>query len=87
MGSLKPGASYIYEHVDGITYAREHGAPINTRFEIGRTFDRVKHDEELKRQELWKDIYKVAEQNSTLKNAIDECIMLYYLSKQHGSKT
>ena len=34
MGTLKPGVNYIYERVDGVVYAREFGAPPNTRFPI-----------------------------------------------------
>ena len=45
MGSLTPGAKYIYEKADGITYAREVGAPHNERFEIGR--DNWSHQEML----------------------------------------
>lgn len=35
MGSLKPGATYIYERVDGVVYARESLAPPETRKPIG----------------------------------------------------
>lgn len=84
---LEPGQTYIYEHADGVTYARKPGDPINSRFEIGRTYDKIKHDEELKRQELWKNIYSDAEHNPVLKKAIEECILIYYLSKTDGSKT
>jgi len=35
MGTLKPGVTYIYERVDDVIYAREFGAPPNTRFAIG----------------------------------------------------
>ena len=86
MGTLKPGATYTYEHVDGITYAREHGAPSNTRFEIGRTYKRTKFDEELRRNLLWKDIHKVAETNEALQRALEKCIIIYNLIKENGNK-
>ena len=35
METLKPGVNYIYERVNGVVYAREFGAPPNTRFPIG----------------------------------------------------
>jgi hypothetical protein len=35
MGSLKPGATYIYERADGIVYARESGADPSTRQVVG----------------------------------------------------
>lgn len=84
---FEPGQQYVYEHADGVTYARKSGDPVSSRFEIGRTYDKTRRDEELKRQELWKNIYSAAEHNPVLKKAIDECILLYYLSKTDGSKT
>jgi hypothetical protein len=38
MGTLKPGATYVYEKANGITYAREQGAHPGDRFEIGRDY-------------------------------------------------
>jgi hypothetical protein len=35
MGTLKPGVTYVYERVDGVVYAREFGAPPNTRRAVG----------------------------------------------------
>lgn len=35
MGTLKPGATYIYERVGNEVYAREAGADPNTRELIG----------------------------------------------------
>jgi hypothetical protein len=86
MGTLKPGATYVYEHVGGITYARESGAPINSRVEIGRTIKRKQFDEELAREILWKDIHRSAEANPALQKALEHCIMLYHLGKKNGNK-
>ena len=83
MGNLKPGATYVYEHVDGITYAREHGAPTHTRFEIGRTFERQQKDIKLSDSVLWADILEEAKTNKTLYDAVEMCKMLYYLSKDN----
>ena len=45
MGTLKPGATYIYERSDGIVYAREFGADPNTRqvvgYESGSEYDPI----------------------------------------------
>lgn len=82
MGSLTPNAVYVYESVDGIVYARESGAPVNSRVEIGRTIDRQRLDEEKSRINLWKEIFKEAETNLALRKAIDQCIMIYYLNKE-----
>lgn len=35
MGSLKPGATYIYEKAGGVTYARETGSPPESRQVVG----------------------------------------------------
>jgi hypothetical protein len=84
MEQLKPGARYVYEHVDGVTYAREQGAAPNTRFEIGRTFGKSKFDQELAHELLWKDIHRSAKTNPMLQKALESCIMIYYLGKENG---
>ena len=78
MGSLKPGATYIYERADGIMYAREFGSDPSTRRII--SYD-LESSPERKHFSLWNDILKEAETNPTLQNALDRVIMLYKLSK------
>ena len=80
MGSLKPGAKYIYEKGDGITYAREFGAPHNDRFEIGRDYQRYLQDE----LRLWEDIVRAGRTNQALQAALDRVKILYHLSKNNG---
>ena len=45
MGTLKPGATLIYEQAEGIIYARESGADPSTRqvvgYESGREYDPI----------------------------------------------
>ena len=82
MGSLKPGAKYIYEKADGITYAREFGAPHNDRFEIGRDYERFLKDE----LQLWEDIVRAGRTNQALQDALDRVKIVYHLSKDHGKK-
>jgi len=82
MGSLKPGAKYIYEKADGITYAREFGAPHNDRFEIGRDYERFLKDE----LRLWEDIVREGRTNQALQDALDRVKIVYHLSKDHGKK-
>ena len=86
MGSLKPGAKYIYEHADGITYAREFGAPHSERFEIGRTLEKQTLDESLRETELWHNIRKEAKSNPVLQDALDRVKIIYELSKDDGKK-
>ena len=82
MGSLKPDATYIYEKADGITYAREFGAPHNNRFEIGRDFLRFLKDE----LRLWEDIVREGRTNQALQDALDRAKLVYHLSKDNGKK-
>jgi hypothetical protein len=82
MGSLKPDATYIYEKADGITYAREFGAPHNERFEIGRDYERFLKDE----LRLWEEIVRAGRSNQALQEALDRVKILYHLSKDHGQK-
>ena len=82
MGNLKPGATYIYEKADGITYAREFGAPHDTRFEIGRDYEQFLKDE----LRLWEDIIRAGRTNQALQDAMDRVILIYHLSKDHGQE-
>ena len=82
MGSLKPDAKYIYEKADGITYAREFGAPHNDRFEIGRDYERFLKDE----LQLWEEIVREGRTNKALQDALDRAKIVYHLSKDHGKK-
>ena len=82
MGSLTPGAKYIYEKADGITYAREFGAPHSDRFEIGRDYERFLKDE----LQLWEEIVREGRTNQALQDALDRVKIVYHLSKDHGKK-
>ena len=82
MGTLTPGAKYIYEKANGITYAREFGAPHNDRFEIGRDYERFLKDE----LQLWEEIVREGRTNKALQDALDRAKLVYHLSKDHGKK-
>ena len=82
MGTLTPGAKYIYEKANVITYAREFGAPHNDRFEIGRDYERFLKDE----LQLWEDIVRAGRTNQALQDALDRAKIVYHLSKDHGKK-
>jgi len=82
MGTLTPGAKYIYEKADGITYAREFNAPHSERFEIGRDFEMILKDE----QHLWQEIVRAGRTNQALQEALDRAKIVYHLSKDHGKK-
>lgn len=79
MGSLKPGATYIYEKADGVTYAREVGAEPNTRFPIGWDYnDKNNHFN----SRFWSNVLEEAATNPTLQKAVERVIMLYKLSQE-----
>jgi len=86
MGSLKPGATYVYERNNGTVYAREIGAEPETRKEIGWDYDprtsdgRPLHDH-LMDDKMWGEIRREAKTNITLQKALDRAIMIYKLSK------
>jgi hypothetical protein len=86
MGSLKPGTKYIYEHDDGITYAREFGAPHQERVEIGRTLEKQSLIDDLREQKLWGNIHRAAKTNPLLQEALERAIMIYHLSEKDGKK-
>lgn len=83
MGTLKPGATYIYERHDGIVYAREFGADPRDRFVVGyessSDFDSVRNS--IKENQLWRDIHLAAQTNPALQEAIDRVKVLYELTK------
>ena len=54
MGNLKPGATYIYEQADGVTYAREFGATDRTA--IGWDYNTKLKLDALKEDKLWDEI-------------------------------
>ena len=87
MGSLKPGATYIYERDKGTVYAREIGADPSTKTEIGYNYDSRTEDgrplrEHIMDAKLWGEIRREARTNVTLQKALDRVIMIYKLSKE-----
>ena len=77
MGTLKSGATYVYERADGVTYAREFGS--SDRKAIGWDYtikQRVEDD-------MWRDIRAHAQTNPALQKALDNAIIIYKLSKDN----
>ena len=88
MGTLKPGATYIYERNGDEIYAREFGAEPSTRKIIGydhkpdpRTSDGRPLHEHIMEDKMWGEIRREARTNITLQKALDRAIMIYRLSK------
>lgn len=89
MGTLKPGATYIYERQGGTVYAREFGAPSSERIVVGYDWElddnptRVRGAtlDTVKENQLWHEIRVAALTNPTLQEAIDRVRVLYELTK------
>jgi hypothetical protein len=84
MGTLKPGATYIYERADGVVYAREFGK--TERREIGWNYDSRTSDgrplvDHIQESKLWGEIFREAKTNIALQKALDNAILIYRLSK------
>lgn len=82
MGSLKPGATYIYERVDDTVFRRELGA--TEREVVGydhRTPDGRPMTEHIMDAKMWGEIRRAAPSNPALQDALDRVIMIYNLSK------
>ena len=98
MGTLKPGATYIYERVGNEVYARESGADPADRTLVGYGYDpitghKVDYDsrtpdgrplhDHIMEDKLWSNIRRAARTNPTLQDALERAIMIYQLSKEH----
>ena len=93
MGTLKPGATYVYERNGEEIYAREVGKTerkmigyqyenkIDPRTEDGRPLY-----EHMKEDQLWGQIRRAARTNTALQEAMEHVILIYHLSKDHGQK-
>jgi hypothetical protein len=82
MGSLTPGAAYIYERVGDTVFRRESGH--NEREVVGydhRTPDGRPLSEHMREDQLWGNIRREARTNPALQDALDRVIMIYNLSK------
>jgi hypothetical protein len=92
MGNLKPGASYIYERADGVTYAREFGADANERFPIG--WDYIPKNNErpgstifgvpVSEIAIYIEMMEAAKTNISLQEALDRAKIVYHLGKKEN---
>ena len=96
MGTLKPGATYIYERVGNEVYARESGADPSTRQLIGYGYDpvsghQIDYDnrtpdgrpliDHIREDKMWNDIRRLARTTPALQDALERAIMIYKLIK------
>jgi hypothetical protein len=81
MGTLKPGATYVYERDGTTVYAREHGANPNERKVVGWDLDSRLQD--LMDNVLWSNIRQAAQTNPVLQEMLDRVVILYRLSDKN----
>lgn len=96
MGTLKPGATYVYERVGNEVYARESGADPATRRLIGynhdpvtghpidydkRTSDGRPLFDHIREDKMWGEIRRMARTSPALQDALERAIMIYKLIK------
>lgn len=89
MGKLKPGATYIYERANGVTYAREAGSAPLTREAIGWDLDSPHNPDviqSLKDNKYWGQIFREAKTNPLLQDALDRVKIVYELSKKDNGQ-
>jgi hypothetical protein len=84
MGRLKPGATYIYEKANGVTYAREVGAHPGDRFEIGREYkaESTLFGEPISVVGELVAIHQAAKTNPALQDILNQAKMLYELTRE-----
>ena len=85
MGTLKPGATYIYERSSGTVYAREFGQ--SDRTVVGYNHDPATPDgrpmqQHIDEYQLWPKIHRAAHHNQALREALDRAIIIYKLSQE-----
>lgn len=79
MGRLRPGASYIYERVDGRIYAREFGQA--HRELVGYDHDHQQTAERRYHMSHINHVLMMCETDPAMRELRDQLFMLYHLKK------
>ncbi len=85
MGTLTPGATYIYERSEGIIYAREFGADPSTRqvvgYESGADYDPYAKSPNRRMLSELNEVVKMCETDPGMKQLLDQLFVMYNLKK------
>jgi hypothetical protein len=83
MGTLTPGATYIYERSEGIIYARRFGETerIVVGYESAKDYDRTAANSRIM-SEL-NEVVRMCETDPAMKELLDRLFVLYNLKKTH----
>ena len=89
MGQLTPGATYVYERVNGEIYAREMGSSerklIGYDYQGKDPLDHRHYMNDPKEAQLWHNIRLTATKNAALANVLEQAKTIYYTIKDHGT--
>jgi hypothetical protein len=82
VGTLTPGAQYVYESPDGgdTIYAREVGK--TERKLVGMSVKKKTALAKMQEEQLWAKMCRAAETNDALQKAMEHCIVLYALGNE-----
>lgn len=83
MGTLTPGATYIYERSDGIIYAREFGKTERhvVGYESGGDYNLYKsHNRMLTKLN---EVVEMCETDPAMRELLDQLFVLYNLKRTH----
>jgi hypothetical protein len=88
MGSLTPGATYIYESPDNgkTVYAREAGQTEKklVGYNLPKRRDPMQYD--IIETQLWQDIVEAGKTNPTLQKTLDRAILIYQTIKDENNE-
>ena len=88
MGTLTPGATYIYESPDNgkTVYAREQGKTEKklVGYNLPRRRDPMQYD--IIETQLWQDIVEAGKTNPTLQKILDRAILIYQTIKDENNE-
>jgi hypothetical protein len=82
MGSLKPGATYIYERVGGIIYAREFGETKRRVIGYASDDDHVSASSKRLLSEI-NEVVKMCETDPAMQAMLEQLFVMYNLKKSH----
>jgi hypothetical protein len=78
----------IFESPNGgdTVYVREIGSNPRDRVLYSESEKKKSTVEQIREDQLWHDIRRAAKTNKALQDALDRAIIIYQLSKEHGTK-
>lgn len=82
MGSLKPGATYIYERAGGIIYAREFGETKRRVVGYESNDDTISASSKRLLSEM-NEVVKMCETDPSMQAMLEQLFVMYNLKKQH----